>query len=64
MEIFEESHKNTIEDLVREFGEERRDEIIRIYNERKKEIEDSANVRDYVSVLAYKSVREYFNGKN
>lgn len=61
MEDFEREHQRNIEKLIGEFGKERKEEIIKKYNEKRKDYGER-KIKDYVYLLMYKEMREKFSG--
>ena len=55
---FEESHKRSIDTLVREFGSENRAHIERVYLGERELLEKEAKIKKYLPIIAYKTTRQ------
>lgn len=56
----EDTHARNIQRLIREFGDERAQEIQARYYAQRRAIETGASIYEFIPLFAYKSVREVF----
>jgi len=57
-DTLEKAHKTNVERLLLEFGEKRTEEIRLLYQRIRLSDERSAKVKDFIPVIAYRTVRE------
>lgn len=57
-DVLEKAHKNNIERLLEEFGEDRKAEIVKTYTNMRLSAERSAKIRDFTPIFLYRTLRE------
>lgn len=63
-EILEKAHKTNISRLLEEFGDEKKEEILYLYENKRAESEQKARILDYVPIFVYRAVRETLTTKS
>lgn len=57
-DVLEKAHRNNIEKLLEEFGENRKKEITETYANMRMSAEKSARIREFTPIFLYRTLRE------